>query len=159
VNGLSDGHVPKVDAQLAKKTFAALHRAIISGLVRACHDLSEGGLAAAAAEMAFAGGLGAKIRLAEVPTTMSAAERGENFDEVLLFSESNTRFLVEVSHANRLHFEAALAGIPFAHIGEVTDNCRLQIAHVPNHHKSPSNWLIDLEILTLKEAWQKPLRW
>ncbi|MCE9526724.1 MAG: phosphoribosylformylglycinamidine synthase subunit PurL [Planctomycetales bacterium] len=160
MNGLSGGHVPAVDAQLAKKTFASLHRAIISGLVRACHDLSEGGLAVAAAEMAFAGGLGAKIRLSEVPSNVPAAERREGFDEVLLFSESNTRFLVEVPHANRLHFEAALAGVPIAHIGEVTDSGRLQIAAAPDAHRQvPSDWMVDLDIMTLKEAWQKPLRW
>ena len=67
VEGLSGGEVPKVDAQVAKNTFAALHKAIYTGLVRACHDLSEGGLAVAAAEMAFAGGLGARISLADVP--------------------------------------------------------------------------------------------
>ena len=44
-----------------------VHEAIAAGLVRACHDLSEGGLAVAAAEMAFAGGLGAAIELGEVP--------------------------------------------------------------------------------------------
>ena len=60
VNGLSGGQVPTVDAERAVKTFAAMHRGIQRGLVRACHDLSEGGLAVAAAEMAFAGGLGAQ---------------------------------------------------------------------------------------------------
>ncbi len=160
VNGLSGGHVPTVDAQLAKKTFAALYHAINSGFVRACHDLSEGGLAVTAAEMAFAGGLGAKIRLAEVPSSVPAAERSEGFDEVLLFSESNTRFLVEVPHANRLHFEAALSEVPLAHIGEVTDSGRLQIAAAPVAHQHlPPAWLVDLDLATLKEAWQKPLRW
>ena len=160
VNGLSGGHVPTVDAQLAKKTFAALYHAINSGFVRACHDLSEGGLAVTAAEMAFAGGLGAKLRLAEVPTSVPAAERSEGFDEVLLFSESNTRFLVEVPHANRLHFEAALSEVPLAHIGEVTDSGRLQIAATPIAHRQLSAaWLVDLDLATLKEAWQKPLRW
>ena len=56
VNGLSGGQVPTVDADVARETFAAMHRAIRAGLVRACHDLSEGGLAVAVAEMAFAGG-------------------------------------------------------------------------------------------------------
>ncbi len=61
VNDLAGGQVPTVDAEQARETFAAVHRAIHGGLVRACHDLSEGGLAVAAAEMAFAGGLGAQI--------------------------------------------------------------------------------------------------
>ena len=59
VEALSGGEVPRVEPQAALKRFAALHQAIYAGLVRACHDLSEGGLAVAAAEMAFAGGLGA----------------------------------------------------------------------------------------------------
>ncbi len=67
VEGLAGGAVPKVDPQLAKKTFAAVHHAISNGLVRACHDLSEGGLAVAAAEMAFAGGLGARLSLENLP--------------------------------------------------------------------------------------------
>ena len=60
VEGLSGGEVPKMDAAAAKKTFVAIHKAIHAEVVRACHDLSEGGLAVAAAEMAFAGGLGAR---------------------------------------------------------------------------------------------------
>ena len=48
-------------------TFAAVHHAIRAGLVRACHDLSEGGLAAAVAEMAFAGGLGAHVDVVKAP--------------------------------------------------------------------------------------------
>ncbi|KKL20790.1 hypothetical protein LCGC14_2451940, partial [marine sediment metagenome] len=54
IHSLTGGQVPRVDAKSAKATFAALHKAIAAGLVRACHDLSEGGLAVAAAEMAFA---------------------------------------------------------------------------------------------------------
>ncbi|HEY5316175.1 MAG TPA: AIR synthase-related protein, partial [Pirellulales bacterium] len=67
VEGLAGGHVPQVDPVVAKATFIGLHAAIDAGLVRACHDLSEGGLAVAAAEMAFAGGLGARIFLGQVP--------------------------------------------------------------------------------------------
>ena len=54
------------------------------GLVRSCHDLSEGGLAVAAAEMAFAGGVGADLTAAP------------EADDVWLFSESPTRWLVEI---------------------------------------------------------------
>mgnify|MGYP001417634723 CR=1 FL=1 len=66
VNHLSGGKVPTVVPERAKQTFIQLHKAIQKGLVRSCHDMSEGGLAVAVAEMAFAGGLGAKITTNEV---------------------------------------------------------------------------------------------
>jgi len=140
-------HVPQVDLPTAKRTFAALHDAIHQGLVRACHDLSEGGLAVALAEMAFAGNCGASIRLANVP----AADLPTSSREVaLLFSESASRFVAEVSADNRAAFEAIFrtAAVPCGQIGEVTASGRLQI-----------DALIDLPLAELKEAWQKPLRW
>ena len=133
----ADGKVPTVDAQSAKRTFAAMHRAIHAGLVRACHDLSEGGLAVAAAEMAFAGGLGASINLSSVPYLASpAAETGgeggrpaESLNVVaLLFSESNTRFLCEVRPRDAATFEQTLRGIPHAPIGAVVDDGKLRIS-------------------------------
>ena len=66
-----------------------MYEAIDAGLVRACHDLSEGGLAVAAAEMAFAGGFGARILLGQVPHVVEPPDGPAN--AVLLFSESNTR--------------------------------------------------------------------
>jgi phosphoribosylformylglycinamidine (FGAM) synthase-like enzyme len=53
VNNLTGGEAPRVDLELAPKIFRAVHQAITAKLLRACHDLSEGGLAAAAAEMCF----------------------------------------------------------------------------------------------------------
>ncbi len=147
VNGLEGGQVPTVDPQRARETFAALHRAIRSGLVRACHDLSEGGLAAAAAEMAFAGGLGARIELAAMPTEGEMDEPAAR-----LFSESNSRFLCEVAPEGAAEFEQALAGVPVANIGEVTDATSLVIVFRETK-------VIDADIYELKEAWQAPLRW
>ena len=110
VEGLAGGAVPRVDAALARKTFAALHSAIDAGLVRACHDLSEGGLAAAAAEMALAGGLGANIDLTLLPMVetrpLDTAPDVILLDTVLLFSESNSRFLCEVRPEVADRFEA-----------------------------------------------------
>ncbi len=127
VEGLSGGEAPKVDAAMAKKTFAALHRAIYKGLVRSCHDLSEGGLAVAMAEMAFAGGFGAKIDLTNVPSPFGRGAGGEGVSDwdndptVLLFSESNTRFICEITPENAAAFEKAMSGIACAKIGEVVD--------------------------------------
>src|SRR5262249_39569168 len=85
VQGRAGGEPPRVDLGLAPRIFARLHEAIRRGLVRSCHDLSEGGLAVAVAEMAFAGGVGADV------TGLRAATEGLP-DEVLLFAESATRF-------------------------------------------------------------------
>ena len=64
--------VPPVDMVTNVKVMKALQSAIEAGLVRGCHDLSEGGLAVAAAEMAFSGGLGMEIALDAVVTRDSA---------------------------------------------------------------------------------------
>jgi phosphoribosylformylglycinamidine synthase len=148
VEGLSGGEVPKVDPEMAKRTFTALHRAIDAGLVRACHDLSEGGLAVAAAEMAFAGGLGARLELDNVPH-----DDGAHDTPVLLFSESNTRFLCEVRREDKTAFDAGMSDVAVAHVGEVVDSGKLEIFgsnHTP---------VIQADLATLKEAWQRPLRW
>ena len=147
VNQAEGGEVPTVDAAVAKQTFAALHEAISRGLVRACHDLSEGGLAVAAAEMAFAGGLGARIELNNVLHANDASDPA-----VLLFSESNTRLLCEVTPENAATFAAALGGVPCAQIGDVTASDCIEIVH-------GGQTLLKQPLATLKAAWQAPLSW
>jgi phosphoribosylformylglycinamidine synthase len=141
VHGLDGGQVPTVDPEISLRTFAAMHNAIQTGLVRSCHDLSEGGLAVAAAEMAFAGGLGATIELDESLAPV-----------VQLFSESNTRFLCEVNADCAEQFETALSGIPCRRVGEVTSDATF-VARVDSRDAIQSS------IAALKEAWQAPLRW
>jgi phosphoribosylformylglycinamidine synthase len=147
VTGQCGGDVPTVDAAVAKATFQAVHRAIQGGLVRACHDLSEGGLAAAVAEMCFAGGLGAQIELTHVPR-----DRGIVDPLPIGFSESNSRFLCEVTPENAPDFEQILAAVPHARIGEVRDEGRLTV------RMDDREW-INVAVSELKEAWQAPLRW
>ncbi|HET6573267.1 MAG TPA: phosphoribosylformylglycinamidine synthase subunit PurL [Fimbriiglobus sp.] len=144
VSGQVGGFPPTPDLMEAPRVFAAVHRAISDGLVRSCHDLSEGGLAAAVAEMAFAGEVGADVT--DMP--------GEGLsDEVKLFSESTTRFLIEAKpgHADRLR--TCFPGVPFKKIGTTTAEPRLRIAG------SNGEWLIWAKLADLKETWQKPLRW
>ncbi len=139
VNDLEGAAVPTVDPPVAKQTFAAIHAAISEGLVRSCHDLSEGGLAVAAAEMAFAGGVGARLDLSVLPQLSPAS---------LLFSESNSRFLCEITPENAAAFEAQLASVACACVGQTVEEPRLVIAAV-----------IDESLDTLKAAWQRPLDW
>jgi phosphoribosylformylglycinamidine synthase II len=148
VSGQTTGSVPKVDMATAPKVFAAIHTAIAKGTIRACHDLSEGGLAVAIAEMAFAGGIGVDITgLGQLPGADGLS------DEARLFSESTTRFLVEVKTENIAAFEAFLTGLPFMRIGTTVSEPRLRIAG------ANKEWLIWVKLNELKEAWQKPLRW
>jgi phosphoribosylformylglycinamidine synthase subunit PurSL len=153
------GQSPRVDVAVAKATFAALHRAIHSGFVRTCHDLSEGGLAVAVAEMAFAGGLGAKLSLNKVPQEIDpnqAAEVPGGLSTVLLFAESNSRFLVEVPRDRQKDFEQTMGSIPHAAVGEVTKAPRLVVDDLA---PAADRRLIEIGIDELKSAWQKPLNW
>ena len=118
------------------------------GLVRACHDLSEGGIGVAAAEMALAGGFGMVIHLREVPLG-EAIDR----DDYVLFSESNTRFLVGVAPEDRRKFEDMMAGVDFAAIGQVTREEKLEI------YGLNEEMVLSAPVAELKEAWQRPLRW
>jgi phosphoribosylformylglycinamidine synthase len=114
-------NIPKVRGARAKDTFSAITKAIDLGLVKACHDLSEGGLGVAAAEMALAGGYGVELNLAEVPR--KAMDR----DDFVLFSESNSRFLVEIPNQARNEFEALMKGTACAEIGRVIGNSRFTV--------------------------------
>jgi phosphoribosylformylglycinamidine synthase len=141
-------HPPVVRPEQGKATFEALGRAIAKGLVRACHDCSEGGIAVAAAEMAFAGGLGMDLYALAVPRPPEITR-----DDVILFSESNSRFLCEVAPEKVEAFEAALKGIALAPLGRVTDEPIFRVRGITGEA------IIEKDIAELKEAWQKPLKW
>jgi phosphoribosylformylglycinamidine synthase len=125
-----------------------MHKTIASGCVRSCHDLSEGGLAAALAEMCFAGGLGCDVRLDALAQSSGIAD-----DAVLLFSESNSRFLVEVPTSNRQKFLGIVDGLPVAEIGLVSTWETVTI------RGTGGSTIIDSRWAELKRAWQKPLAW
>ncbi|HEV3145911.1 MAG TPA: AIR synthase-related protein [Gemmataceae bacterium] len=144
VHGISGGEVPKVNRLQAPNIFRALHAAISAGCVLSCHDLSEGGLAVAAAEMAFAGGVGADL------TDAGGIEADS--DEVRLFSESSTRFLVEVRPEMAGAFARHFENLPLLKIGRTVREPRLRIAG------ANGEWLIWAQLEELKEAWQRPLR-
>ncbi len=143
---LEGGRVPRPDLALAPKHLVKLHAALKQGLARAVHDLSEGGLAVAAAEMAFAGGLGLELELAKLPCAELAANHDANATR--LFSESCTRFLVEVEERNAASFEKLFAGLDCAAVGRVTKEPRLVIRGVRGQS------IVDLELAKLEHAHQ-----
>lgn len=145
LRGLVGNDVPTVDPVKAKLLMKRLHRACDKGLIRAMHDCSEGGLAAAAAEMAFAGGFGMEIDIKKAP-----CEDKRMRDDVILFSESNSRFIVEVPGKNKKEFESLLNGSDFGLIGFVTESKAFRIKGLSG------KTVIEADICKLKEAWQKP---
>ncbi|MEO1998712.1 MAG: phosphoribosylformylglycinamidine synthase subunit PurL, partial [Planctomycetaceae bacterium] len=147
-NELEGGQLPRVDLDRAPLYFAAVHRAMRSGLIRSCHDLSEGGLAACLAEMSFSGELGLDVSLEAL-----AESSGLDAPAVLLFSESHTRFVCEVAPDNAPQFLAAFSGLKCVPLGDVCDQRQLTIQAPDGSVCIESDWL------ELKQAWQTPLKW
>ncbi|MBI5878905.1 MAG: phosphoribosylformylglycinamidine synthase subunit PurL [Chloroflexi bacterium] len=121
--------VPGLPAH-APAMYATVHRAMQAGLIRACHDLSEGGLAVAAAEMAIAGRLG--MRFTSAP--------GD------LFAETNGALLVEVRTADAAAFESHFDSALARRIGVVTSSVRFVV-------EGPGTPLIDAAVDNLVAAW------
>ena len=134
--GLEGGVVPQTDAERLKQSAEAVVSAIESGYVRAAHDCSEGGFAVALAEMAFAGRLGAHVH----------ADRVHERLELALWSESNTRWILEVPEVHAEAFEAHMGDLPLSHVGTVTQD-RLVMRH-------GEDAVIDADPATLREVWR-----
>ncbi|MGA3060706.1 MAG: AIR synthase-related protein, partial [Candidatus Bathyarchaeia archaeon] len=145
LKGFLGANVPKVKGAKAKRTFRAVTKAIDSGLIKSCHDISEGGLAVAAAEMAFAGGCGLELDLGKVP----CKELTRN--DLVLFSESNSRFLIEVSETDKQEFEAQMKGKGCSQIGKVTKDEKLLI------YGLNKKIVVDATLAKLRHHWKKTL--
>jgi len=145
LKGYLGASVPKVRGAKAKRTFKAVTSAIDRGLIKSCHDISEGGLAVAVAEMSFAGGLGLEIELKKV----SGKELTRN--DFVLFSESNSRFIVEVTEADKEDFEDLMKGKVCSLIGKVTEEQKIIIKGLNG------KVVIDASLETLRNSWKKTL--
>jgi phosphoribosylformylglycinamidine synthase len=143
--------VPTVVIPRARAIMQALGAAIRAGLVCSCHDLSEGGLAVAAAEMALAGQPGLNIDLRRVPHYLRT---DCDIATTLLFSESPSRFLVEVAPVQREAFEHFLNQRhiqDFNLVGGTNSTGRLRLAYNPPQPE------ISLPVATLQAAWKGEL--
>ena len=148
INGHVGANVPKLDLGKAPKIAAKISVAIAKGLVAGCHDCSEGGLAVALAEMAFAGGLGIEADLRGLPSGKDCSRA-----DAQLFSESNSRYIVEVEPDKYDAFARLMLNLPFGQIGKVTEEKTLVIK------AQDGETVIEADIDTLKQAWQKTFDW
>jgi len=145
LKGFLGSSVPKLHATKARRTYYNLTKAMGEGIIRSCHDLSEGGLAVAAAEMAFAGGYGLDLDLRSAPNKLVTR------DDFLLFSESNSRFLIEVAEQDRSDFEELIRNKACAPIGKVTQGDRLLIRGLDG------KVVVDAGLAELRRSWKKTL--
>ncbi len=146
VLGKSGGYVPEVRTDDAFAIFKRVHRSIESSLLRSCHDLSEGGLAVALAEMCFGGQLGAQVDLSNVVETTGLSAT------TTLFSESNSRFLVEVDAAVEQKFVSEMEGVPVFRLGQVDAGSEIRI-------ESSGQLVLSAAWQELFDAWHSPLDW
>jgi len=143
IKGFIGGNVPKVRVRQAKKTLESVVKSIDAGYIQSCHDFSEGGLAVASAEMAFSGGHGMSISLAKVPRSENVRRNYE-----VLFSESNSRFLVEVPEDFRKDFERTMDGCVHSVIGKVREDREFHIEGLSGQA------VVSASVFELLNAWK-----
>jgi phosphoribosylformylglycinamidine synthase subunit PurSL len=148
VRGAGPGRsVPGLDTKAGASVLRALARAVARGTVLSVHDLSDGGLAVAAAEMAIGGGVGLDLDLRSVPTEAPLRE------DLLLFSESNSRFLVEVPRGSQEAFEDGLGEVAYGQVGETTSAPRLLVRSLEG------GVVLEQPVEHLRAAWKGTLAW
>ncbi|GAN77890.1 phosphoribosylformylglycinamidine synthase subunit PurL [Acidisphaera rubrifaciens] len=107
IGGREDGAPPPVDLDAERKHGDFVRAQITAGVVRACHDLSDGGLLVAVAEMALAGGVGVRLNAGprEIP------------NHAFWFGEDQGRYLLAVGDGAEMVRLAEAAGVPAMRIG------------------------------------------
>ncbi len=140
--------VPRVRLDEARRSMDAVSQAAAEQQLRSAHDCSEGGLAVALAETAFAGGFGMNIRIPE------EAARGMRLDE-FLFSESPSRFVVTCSPSQEAEFVKTLKahGAEAHRLGVVAERPLLVVQDAGGQTR------LSADIFALKEAWQRTFKW
>lgn len=108
IEGQEKGASPRVDLAVEKRNGDFVRTAIRAGQVSAVHDLSDGGLACAAADMAMAAGVGVKL-----------AYTGNLPVFAWMFGEDQGRYLIatDASKAEALRADAKAAGVPVEVVG------------------------------------------
>ncbi|HEC75787.1 MAG TPA: phosphoribosylformylglycinamidine synthase subunit PurL [Thermoplasmatales archaeon] len=138
---INAGKVPRSNPHLLKSSIEKVVSAIEKGYIKACHDISNGGMAVSLAEMVI-GGKGAEICLYPIKNLRT---------DFKLFSESNTRWIVEVDKTEEGNFKKIFDELSIYRIGEVKGK-KLTIYDGDEMKK-----YIDLDRDELYEAWNKTL--
>lgn len=133
VVGRVDGPPPAVDLATERANGDLVRDLIDMGVVAACHDLSDGGLLVAVAEMAMSGGVG---------VALSASAPDGVTEHAWLFGEDQARYLVATGKPETVLAKAAEAGVPAAVVGEsggdavsLADGASIKVADLAEAHE------------------------
>ncbi|MDJ0954333.1 MAG: phosphoribosylformylglycinamidine synthase subunit PurL [Acidimicrobiia bacterium] len=137
--GQTGGEAP-APVPTAPAGYRALHRTIAAGLVRACHDVSEGGIAVAVAEMAIGGEIGVTVDL-----RFPAADEPID-DTTAAFSESLGRLVAEVRPEDAAEFERIMGVYPVSRIGKTVASQEITMRGTSSD--------FSLSLATATEAWR-----
>jgi len=135
--GFVGNNVPKVDAEKAGAIYRAVCEAIEKGLIASCESVAIGGLGVSLMRVAIAGGLGMDIDFGEI----------QSRPDYMLFSESQSRFVVTVSPKNRYQFERVFNGLPLFAIGEVREDDKFSV-----------KGLVETDVATLDKFYRLPFK-
>jgi phosphoribosylformylglycinamidine synthase len=143
IMGVDGGKVPKTDIKVLKNCIEGILSAIEKEYVASCHDVSEGGIGVCLSEMAIGGDIGANIDLSKIGNDLRT--------DFKLFSESITRWIVEIKKQNGKDFEKLLKkeNSPFIKIGE-TKGRKLVI-------NEGNKTVINLDVNVLRNLWKNAL--
>ncbi|MCK4332805.1 MAG: phosphoribosylformylglycinamidine synthase subunit PurL [Thermoplasmatales archaeon] len=138
--GIDGGNVPKTDVAMLKNCMNGILSSIDKNYIVSCHDVSEGGIGVCLSEMATGGDIGAVIDMSQISLGLRT--------DFKLFSESNTRWILEVKHEKYREFESLLMKhhTPFKKIGSTKDN------NVIIHDNSDR--VVDLSVDDIRHHWK-----
>lgn len=138
--GMEEGIVPKVDPEQLGKDCAAMVEGAANGIIATAHDISAGGLGVCLAELTFGGSIGCRVDLHPL---------GDLRSDIKLFSESNSRFIVEIAPRHEQEFHRIFHGCSVDLIGR-TGGRRIEI------HDGRRE-LVDLSIDEARAVWEHGL--
>jgi len=156
IHGVVAGDAPALNLEAEKKLQAAVLEAIHAGIVTAAHDVAEGGVAVALAEMSIAANPDARGCQANIFVTAGRIDS-------CLFGESQSRVLLTIGREDVLRLRAIMIahGVPFRLIGDVTGNDRFELAALAPGHESTyvfrRQTLIDLAVDDLAKAYKEAI--
>ncbi len=142
--GINSGKVPNTDATLLKKSMKGILNSVEKEYIASCHDISEGGIGICLSEMAIGGDVGAEVDLSPINPDLRS--------DFKLFSESNTRWIIEVKYEKQKEFEDLMKkhSTPFMKIGSTKSKSIII--------NDKNNEVVNLSINDIRVQW-KELIW